>query len=63
MLSDVTYSRLAGTSVLRDFVELPSQLYEHWLGQSAVLKQHARHFKTDEAIPDELLVKLKNANK
>lgn len=58
MLSDVTYNRLAGTSVLRDFVELPSQLYEHWLSQPVVLKKHARHYKTNEPIPDELLQKL-----
>eukprot|EP01034_Spumella_vulgaris_P021931 gene21931-28011_t len=63
MLSNVTYSRLAGTSVLRDFVELPSQLYEHWLGQHKVLKQHALHFATNESIPDELLDRLNNANK
>jgi peptidyl-dipeptidase Dcp len=58
MLSDVTYKRLAGTSVLRDFVELPSQLYEHWLSQPVVLKQHARHYKTNEPIPDALLQKM-----
>lgn len=58
MLSNVTYRRLAGTSVLRDFVELPSQLYEHWLSQPEVLKQHARHFQTGEVIPEELLGRL-----
>lgn len=58
MLSNVTYRRLAGTNVLRDFVELPSQLYEHWLSQREVLKQHARHFQTGEEIPDELLQRL-----
>ena len=46
MLSDVTYERLAGTSVLRDFVELPSQLFEHWLSQPVVLKKWARHYQT-----------------
>jgi peptidyl-dipeptidase Dcp len=40
MLSDVTYQRLAGTSVLTDFVELPSQLFEHWLSEPEVLKKH-----------------------
>lgn len=58
MLSNVTYRRLAGTSVLRDFVELPSQLYEHWLSEREVLKQHARHYQTQEPIPDELLQRL-----
>lgn len=59
MLSDVTYQRLAGTSVLRDFVELPSQLFEHWLSQPEVLKKYAHHFETGEAIPDELIARLK----
>lgn len=58
MLSDVTYPSLAGTSVPRDFVELPSQLYEHWLEQPEVLKRHAIHAETGEAIPDALLAKL-----
>jgi peptidyl-dipeptidase Dcp len=58
MLSNVTYRRLAGTSVLRDFVELPSQLFEHWLSEREVLKQHARHFENQEPIPDELLQRL-----
>ena len=40
MLSDVTYQHLAGTNVLQDFVELPSQLFEHWLSEPAVLKKH-----------------------
>jgi peptidyl-dipeptidase Dcp len=63
MLSDVTYSRLAGTSVLRDFVELPSQLYEHWLGQKEVLRKHAVHYITGQVIPDELLSKMKAAQR
>ena len=42
MLSDVTYQRLAGTNVLTDFVELPSQLFEHWLSEPEVLKKHVR---------------------
>ncbi len=61
MLSNVTYRRLAGTSVLRDFVELPSQLYEHWLSEDRVLKKHARHYLTNEPIPDALLAKLSSA--
>ncbi|MGL6109904.1 MAG: M3 family metallopeptidase, partial [Rubrivivax sp.] len=58
MLSDVTYERLSGTSVLRDFVELPSQLFEHWLLEPAVLKQHARHWQTDAPIPDALIARM-----
>lgn len=61
MLSQATYSRLASTNVLRDFVELPSQLMEHWLKQPQVLKQYAKHYKTGEPVPDELLEKLKRA--
>ena len=58
LLSNVTYERLAGTSVLRDFVELPSQIFEHWLAEPLVLKRHARHHLTDEPIPDALIEKL-----
>ena len=58
MLSDVTYDTLGGTNVLNDFVELPSQLYEHWLSQPEVLKKHARHYITNEPIPEELLNRL-----
>jgi peptidyl-dipeptidase Dcp len=47
--------------VLRDFVELPSQLFEHWLSLPEVLKIHARHVDTGEPIPDELIAKLKRA--
>ena len=46
MLSDVTYGFISGTSVARDFVELPSQLYEHWLEVPEVLEKHARHVVT-----------------
>ncbi len=63
LLSSVTYERLSGTNVLRDFVELPSQLFEHWLDEPAVLKRHARHYKTGEPIPDELLQRLKAARR
>lgn len=58
MLSDVTYPSLAGTSVSRDFVELPSQLYEHWLTVPEILEQHARHYRTGEPIPRALLDKV-----
>jgi peptidyl-dipeptidase Dcp len=58
LLSNVTYPSISGTSVLTDWVELPSQLYEHWFEQPEVLKQFARHHRTGEAIPDALLQKL-----
>jgi len=58
LLSDVTYPMISGTSVARDFVELPSQLYEHWLSQPQVLSKYAVHYKTGEAMPAELLEKL-----
>ncbi len=58
MLSDVTYSRIAGTSVSSDFVELPSQLYEHWLTQPQVLRSFARHARTGEAMPEDLLQRI-----
>ena len=61
LLSNVTYERVSGTSVLRDFVELPSQIFEHWLAEPEVLKRHARHYLTDEAIPDALIAKLHDA--
>src|SRR6267142_782385 len=55
MLSDVTYPSLSGTSVFTDFVELPSQLYEHWQEQPEVLRQFAKHYQTGEPLPDDLL--------
>jgi peptidyl-dipeptidase Dcp len=58
MLSDVIYPSLSGTSVPRDFVELPSQLYEHWLEQPEVLGKYAVHAQTGEPIPKALLDKL-----
>jgi peptidyl-dipeptidase Dcp len=58
LLSDVTYPLLAGTAVSGDFVELPSQLYEHWLEQPEVLRRHARHHRTGEPMPETLLGKL-----
>jgi peptidyl-dipeptidase Dcp len=63
LLSSVTYERLSGTNVLRDFVELPSQLFEHWLSEREVLKRHARHHLTDEPIPDVLIDRLEAANR
>ena len=61
LLSDCTYQGLAGTSVPRDFVELPSQIMENWAGDSEVMKQYARHYKSGEVIPDDLVEKLKNS--
>ncbi|MGR3322219.1 MAG: M3 family metallopeptidase [Pseudooceanicola sp.] len=63
MLSDVTYERVSGTSVARDFVELPSQLYEHWLEVPEVLERFATHAETGAPMPREMLEKvLKAAN-
>jgi len=58
LLSQVHFPRLSGTNVVRDFVELPSQLFEHWLEEPQVLERFARHYKTDEPIPEDLLQKL-----
>jgi peptidyl-dipeptidase Dcp len=63
MLSDVTYPSLSGTSVFTDFVELPSQLYEHWQEQPQVLRQFARHYQTGEPLPDDLLQRFLAARK
>ena len=58
LLSKVRFPRLSGTNVARDFVELPSQLFEHWLEEPAVLERFARHHQTGEPIPKALLEKL-----
>ncbi|MDX8525234.1 M3 family metallopeptidase [Mesorhizobium sp. MSK_1335] len=58
MLTDVTWPSVSGTSVSRDFVELPSQLYEHWLTVPAVLEKHALHVKTGKPMPKALLDKM-----
>ena len=63
MLSDVTYAGLSGTSVSRDFVELPSQIMEHWAFHPDVLKLYARHYQTGEVIPDGLIAKIDAASK
>ncbi|HSW08242.1 M3 family metallopeptidase, partial [Aquabacterium sp.] len=63
LLSDVAYERLSGTQVLRDFVELPSQLFEHWAQERVVLKAHARHAVTGEPIPDTLIERIEAARK
>jgi peptidyl-dipeptidase Dcp len=61
LLSQVRYPRLSGTNVARDFVELPSQLYEHWLEEPEVLSRFARHWQTGEALPQSLMEKLEAA--
>jgi peptidyl-dipeptidase Dcp len=63
MLSNVTYPSLSGTSVFTDFVELPSQLYEHWQEQPQVLRQFARHYENGEPLPDDLLQRFLAARK
>ena len=63
LLSQVTYERLSGTQVLRDFVELPSQLFEHWAFEPAVLTRHALHHATGQPIPGELIDRLKAARR
>ncbi len=63
LLSDVTFHRLSGTNVLRDFVELPSQLFEHWLLEPEVIGRHARHWQTGAPIPDALVQRLQAARR
>jgi peptidyl-dipeptidase Dcp len=61
LFSNVKYKSLAGTSVPRDFVELPSQIMENWAGDPEVLKTYAKHYQTKEAIPDALIEKMQKA--
>jgi peptidyl-dipeptidase Dcp len=63
LLSDVGYERLSGTNVLRDFVELPSQLFEHWMSEPDVLRRHARHVDTGQPIPEGLIQRLQAAQR
>src|SRR5262249_48697251 len=66
LLSAVTYPMIAGTSVATDFVELPSQLYEHWLERPELLRRFALHYRTGEPMPEHLLQRLvaaRNFNK
>ena len=58
LLSQCTYKSVSGTSVARDFVELPSQIMENWAFQKEVLADYARHYETGEVIPDELVAKI-----
>ncbi len=55
------YAKLSGTSVSRDFVEMPSQFHEHWVLHPEILKNYAKHYQTGEVIPDELIKKLKES--
>ena len=61
LTSNVTYPSLAGTSVVRDFVELPSQLYEHWLPTPELLSRFAVHYRTGEPLPAALMDKILKA--
>jgi len=58
LMSDVTYRMISGTGVLHDFVELPSQLYEHWLDRPEILTRFARHYKTGAPMPQALMDRL-----
>ncbi len=58
LMSDVTHPFVSGTAVAGDFVELPSQLYEHWLSVPEILTKHARHVETDEPMPVELVERI-----
>ena len=61
MLSRARYKMQAGTNVVRDFVELPSQIHEHWAMEPELLRTYAHHYQTGEVIPDELIAKLQAA--
>jgi len=63
LLSDVNYPSLSGTSVKRDYVEFPSQMMENWAIQPEVLASYAKHYQTNEIIPQELITKITNAAK
>lgn len=63
LLSDCKFYKQSGTSVPRDFVELPSQIMENWAGEPEVIKMYAKHYKTGETIPEELIQKMKDASK
>lgn len=62
LLSNVTYPTLAGTSVPRDWVEFPAQLYEHFIEQPYMLNKFARHYETGEPMPEALIERIKNAS-
>jgi peptidyl-dipeptidase Dcp len=60
--SNVTYPSLSGTSVVRDYVEFPSQLLEHWLSTPEVLQRYALHYQTGKSIPEEIVRKIEKAS-
>lgn len=60
LLTKCNYKGISGTNVVRDFVELPSQINEHWATEPEVLKMHAKHYQTGETIPDSLIEKILN---
>lgn len=62
LLSNVTYPTLSGTNVPRDWVEFPAQIYEHFIAQPEMLKMFAKHYETNEPMPDELIQRIKNAS-
>jgi peptidyl-dipeptidase Dcp len=61
LLSRVRYRSQSGTAVRRDFVEFPSQIFEHWMSAPETLRKYARHYRTGEPIPEELLRRLSAA--
>jgi peptidyl-dipeptidase Dcp len=63
LLSKCTYQTISGTNVSRDFVELPSQIMEHWASEPEVMKVYARHYQTGETIPEELIGKITKSGK
>jgi len=63
LLSNTTYPGFTGTAVSRDFVELPSQIMEHWVLEPEVLKEYAKHYETGEVIPAEIVEKLDKSSK
>ncbi|MEA4981498.1 MAG: M3 family metallopeptidase [Paludibacter sp.] len=61
LLSQTTYLSLSGTNVVRDFVELPSQIMENWCFEPQVIKTYAKHYQTGEVMPDEMIEKIQKA--
>lgn len=62
LLTKCNYLKVTGTNVPRDFVELPSQIMEHWSTHPEVLKSFARHYQTGEPIPDEMIAKIEGSS-